>query len=250
MRRAEDEVYTRSMDVFAGKERAFAERFPGGDLERYYQEKIASDSLVSGELWQGDDKLDAAQALAAQLSPLPEGAFPVIVAGGSFNNSSHRTRLRAEDREQIDRLLDAAAPDTVFVVGHSLCGQEGYLARRAKGRFPVYAIVPNRISAAEAARLRAADVGVLVSIASSGMGLYKSFAYEIFKRSPSALLAFDGNSAGQNLIQEARNGREKCRIFLDPRCRSLAAKARMLEGYIRPLEEAEAFLRERKNGRN
>ena len=250
MRRAEDEVYTRSMDVFAGKERAFAERFPGGDLERYYQEKIASDSLVSGELWQGDDKLDAAQALAAQLSPLPEGAFPVIVAGGSFNNSSHRTRLRAEDREQIDRLLDAAAPDTVFVVGHSLCGQEGYLARRAKGRFPVYAIVPNRISAAEAARLRAADVGVLVSIESSGMGLYKSFAYEIFKRSPSALLAFDGNSAGQNLIQEARNGREKCRIFLDPRCRSLAAKARMLEGYIRPLEEAEAFLRERKNGRN
>ncbi len=60
---------------------------------------------------------------------------------------------------------------------------------------------------------------------------------------PSVLLAFDGNSAAQNLIQEARNGREKCRIFLNPRVRDLAVKARMLEGYVRPLEEAEAYLR-------
>jgi hypothetical protein len=88
-------------------------------------------------------------------------------------------------------------------------------------------------------------VGVLVSIESSGMGLYKSFAYEIFKRMPSALLAFDGNSAALNLIQEARNGREKCSIFLNPRSRGLVVKARTLEGYVRPLEEAEGFLRGR-----
>ena len=91
--------------------------------------------------------------------------------------------------------------------------------------------------------LREAEVGVLVSIESSGMGLYKSFAYEIFKRMPSALLAFDGNSAAMNLIQEARNGREKCSIFLNPRSRGLAVKARTLEGYVRPLQEAEGYLR-------
>ena len=62
---------------------------------------------------------------------------------------------------------------------------------------------------------------------------------------PSALLAFDGNSAALNLIQEARNGREKCSIFLNPRSRGLVVKARTLEGYIRPLEEAEGFLRGR-----
>ena len=46
-----------------------------------------------------------------------------------------------------------------------------------------------------------------------------------------------------NLIQEARNGREECSIFLNPRSRGLAVKARTLEGYVRPLDEAEAYLR-------
>ena len=74
------------------------------------------------------------------------------------------------------------------------------------------------------------------------MGLYKSFAYEIFKRRPSALLAFDGNSAALNLIQEARNGREKCRIYINPRSRGLAVKVRTLEGYVQPLRNAVAIL--------
>ena len=76
------------------------------------------------------------------------------------------------------------------------------------------------------------------------MGLYKSFAYEIFKRRPSALLAFDGNSAALNLIQEARNAREKCRIYINPRSRGLAVKAKTLEGYVRPLRDAEAVVQE------
>ena len=74
------------------------------------------------------------------------------------------------------------------------------------------------------------------------MGLYKSFAYEIFKRMPSILLAFDGNSAALNLIQEARNGREKSAIFISPRSRGLAAKAKMLEGYVRPLKDAASVI--------
>ena len=100
------------------------------------------------------------------------------------------------------------------------------------------------ISLKEKARLQEAGVGVLVSIESSGMGLYKSFAYEIFKRMPSVLLAFDGNSAALNLIQDARNGREKCRIFINPRSRGLAAKAKLLEGYVCFMQDAEAILRE------
>ena len=76
------------------------------------------------------------------------------------------------------------------------------------------------------------------------MGLYKSFAYEIFKRRPSALLAFDGNSAALNLIQEARNGREKCRIYINPRSRSLAVKVKALDGYVHPLSDAGAVLNE------
>ena len=116
--------------------------------------------------------------------------------------------------------------------------------RRAADRFSVFAIVPNQITRAEKTRLEKAKIGVLVSIESSGMGLYKSFAYEIFQKTPSLLLAFDGNSAALNLIQEARNGREKCRIYINPKSRDLAAKAKMLEGYVQPLAEPEEMLRQ------
>ena len=244
MRAAEDKICTRSLQTFREKEQAFAEAFPGGDLERWYRERLAAEAPVGEDLWRNAAGLDAEKALRDLLAPLPEGAFPIVVAGGSFNNSSHRTRLRPEDRALIDRVLDAAPGNTVFVIGHTLHGQEGTLAARATGRFPVYAIVPNRVTAAQAARLREAGVKVLVSIESSGMGLYKSFAYESFKRMPSVLLAFDGNSAALNLIQEARNGREKCRIFLNLRARDLAVKARTLKGYVRPLKEAPDYLRE------
>jgi hypothetical protein len=95
--------------------------------------------------------------------------------------------------------------------------------------------VPDRITHSQQARLAEAAVGILVSIESSGMGLYKSFAYEIFKRTDAALIVFDGNAPAQNLLQEAKNGRGKCRIFVNPRSRGLSVKAKMLEGYVEPL---------------
>ena len=245
MRCAEDEIYFDSLNVFKKKEERFCEAFPGGDIERYYRLRLEEAAPLSDELWQGAGKLDAEEALRSYLAPLPEGLLPIVVAGGSFNNSSHRTLLKAEDRALIDAIVDGADPQKhCFVVGHSLSGQEGYLVRRASGRFRVFAIVPGRISAAERTRLSSAGVGILVSIENSAMGLYKSFAYEIFKRSPSVLLAFDGNSAALNLIQEARNGRENCRIFINPRSRGLAAKAKMLEGYVRALRSADEVLEE------
>jgi hypothetical protein len=46
------------------------------------------------------------------------------------------------------------------------------------------------------------------------------------------LLAFDGNSALANLIQEGRNGKGRTLIFLYPRSPMLRAKAASLEGYV------------------
>ncbi len=245
MRGAEDGILRESRRVFAEKEERFRGAFAGGDLERFYRERLERIERTQEKLWQGGEKLDAAEALRDRLAALPGGMTPVVIAGGSFNNSRHRTLLKPEERKLIDEILASADPESVFfVVGHTLAGHEGYLVRKAAGRFRVWAIVPSRISRAENAKLRAAGVNVLVSIESSGMGLYKSFAYEIFKRMPSVLLAFDGNSAALNLIQEARNGREDCRIFIDPRSRGLSAKARMLEGYVRPLLDAESVLKE------
>ena len=236
MRHAEDGILAASRETFARRQAAFLQECPGRDLELYYREQLEPATEASGDLWRGTDKLPAEEALADRIAPLPEAGFPIVVAGGSFNNSQHRTALRAGDQAVIDALLARLDPEKVFfVVGHTLAGQEGYLARQAAGRFRVYAIVPTMVSRGELSRLRAAGVAVRVSIESSGMGLYKSFAYEIFKRMPSALLAFDGNSAALNLIQEARNGRHKCRIYINPKSRGLAAKARLLQGYVSPL---------------
>ena len=245
MRNVEDDILLSSREVFEKKTDAFRDICPGGDTELFYRRKLECTGQLKQDLWQDSGKIDAEEALKHRISPLPDGCFPIVLAGGSFNNSQHRTSVRAEDKAFLDSLLEHANPEkVVFVVGHTLSGHEGYLVRHSSGRFRIFAIVPNRISHTEEKRLLDSGIGILVSIESSGMGLYKSFAYEIFKRMPSALFAFDGNSAALNLIQEARNGREKCRIFINPRSRGLSAKAKMLEGYIRPLKDAQSILQE------
>lgn len=246
MRQAEDEILAESRRVFAEKSAAFRADCPGGDIEQYYVKKLEHAERAPGELWrQGGSRISTEEELTRQIRDLPEGLFPIVVAGGSFNSSQRRTRVSPDDQALIDALLSRLDPDRVFfAVGHTLSGQEGYLVRRAAGRFRVYALVPGRITRMEKNKLVKAGVGVVVSIEDSGMGLYKSFSDEIFNRMPSALLAFDGNSAALNLIQDARNGSQKCRIFISPRSRGLTAKARMLEGYVRPLRDADAILRE------
>ena len=250
MRESEDEVLESSLRVFEEKSARFARSCPSGDPERLYRSLLEETEQRSVVLWEDSGKIDAETALHDSLAELPENGLPVIVAGGSFNNSGHRSTVKSEDRAFLDALLERADPEKCFfVLGHSLSGQEAYLAQKAAGRFRVFAIVPRLVSRAEKTRLRKAGVGVLLSIEISPMGLYKSFAYEIFKRRPSALLAFDGNSAALNLIQEARNGREKCRIYISPRSRGLAVKARTLEGYVKPLRDAEEIVKELGIGR-
>ena len=133
----------------------------------------------------------------------------------------------------IDDLLAQSDPDGVFfVVGHALRGYEAYLVRQGRGRFRIFAMVPSMITEAERRRIADSGVGVRVSIEPVPMGTYKSFAYEIFMRRPSRLIAFDGNIAGANLIQEAKNSRYPCEIHVNRRCRALKAKAESLEGYV------------------
>ena len=240
MRAADERILKQSMQVFEQRMTAFRADSGAGDAEKRYRRMLEQTPRIRQDLWKESGRMDAAEELRDLIAPLPEGLFPVVVAGGSFNHSGHRTPVREEEKEMIDRLLDTLDPAKVFfVIGHSLSGQEGYLAERNRGRFRIAAIVPNRISRAEKKRLLEAGVTVRISIESSGMGLYKSFAYEIFKRMDAVLLAFDGNAPAMNLIQEARNGRCKCRIFVNPRSRGLSVKAKMLEGYVQPLVSAE-----------
>ena len=245
MRQCEEDILIRSRQVFEEKTARFQSSFISGDPERHYRALLEHTEQNSSILWKDSGKIEAEDALREQLGVLPDEGFPIIIAGGSFNNNSHRTRLKADDRAFLEAFLEKADPARAFfVLGHSLTGQEAFLAKQAAGRFRVFSIVPRLISFAEKTRLQKAGIHVLLSIENSPMGLYKSFAYEIFKRRQSALLAFDGNSAALNLIQEARNGREKCRIYINPHSRGLAVKIKTLEGYVRPLHNAEAILKE------
>ena len=236
MRQADNAILERSRRIFEDRMAIFRAGCGISDPEKWYLRKLEETPRISQDLWKESGRLDATEELKNLIAPLPQGYFPVVIAGGSFNHRGRRATLRDEDRQRIDRLLETLDPEKVyFVIGHTLAGQEGYLAEQNRGRFRIAAIVPNRVSRAEKTRLLNAGVSVRISIESTGLGLYKSFAYEIFKRMNSVLLVFDGSEPAQNLIQEARNARFKCRIFLNPRTRALSAKAKLLEGYVQPL---------------
>ena len=238
MRAAEAEIERESRAAFAEKSEALLRQLDGEPVEDFLRRRIAETPPVQAELFTQSMRLDASEALDGQLSPLPQGKTPLILAGGSFNSDRHQTRLRAPGCRILDALLREGDPERMFfVVGHRLCGYERYLVRQNKGRFGVFAIVPSTLSRAEAERLRRSGVAVLPSVEPSGNGLYKSFGYEIFRRRNSVLLAFDGNSPAANLVQEAKNSPGRCAIFVDGASRALRAKARSLQGYVRCLDE-------------
>ena len=58
------------------------------------------------------------------------------------------------------------------------------------------------------------------------------------------LLALAGKSPAANLVQEAKNARHKCAIFVDGRSRVLRGKAKSLQGYVRLLQETDDPIRE------
>ena len=242
MRAAEERIRRESREVFAEKRERLAAQAEGEEIAAFYALRIRETPRPDSALWAGGGKAEAALALRDQIRELPEGKTPILLAGGSFNSDRHATRIRPGGREAVDALLEGADPEKVFfVIGHSLTGYERYLAEQNRGRFALYAFVPSALSEAEIGRLRRSGVSVRVSIEQSGNGVYKSFAYEIFKRRKSLLLAFDGNSPAANLVQEAKNGRHKCAIYVSARCRALTAKARMLQGYAHTFEESAAF---------
>ncbi len=186
MRQAEDDILTDSLRTFEEKQADFRSRRPGGDTALYYTHLLSEGKTSSPVLWKGGVAVHTEEALRSQIAALPADRFPIVIAGGSFNSDRRRSVLREEDCAFLDELISKADQAKVcFVIGHHLTAQEGYLLQLAKDRFPVYAIVPNQLSRSQCAKLQEAGIGILVSIEASGMGLYKSYAYEIFNRMPS-----------------------------------------------------------------
>ena len=244
MRRAEDTVLQESMRVFGEKQAQFEMLCRGdnaGGIAAWYAQRIAQAEETGSMRETTEHRLSSAEVLADRITEFPETGMPVVIAGGSFNSDRHLTRVRPDDVRLIDVLLEKADPAQVFfVIGHRLTGYERYLLEKNRGRFRVYAIVPSRIRPREEKRIREAGLGIRVSIEPEAMGLYKSFQYELFKRRRCVLVAFDGNSACANMVQEAKNSRRKCRIYVSRYCRILREKAESLEGYARLFDGASA----------
>lgn len=241
MRQAEDCVLKESLRVFAAKFERF--RSAAGTLtaEEYLRLRISQAAAESEPVTAVTQKQDSALCLAAQIREIPSDKTPVVVLGGSFNSSCRATRKKETLCSLLRTLTERLDPDkTCFVIGSSLTGYERELVRLADKQFEIFAIVPTKISASEANRLQHSGVGIRVSIEPTRMGLYKSFAYEIFKRRPSVVIALDGHSAAANTVQEAKNGKKRARIFVNRRSAVLYAKARSIQGYVSLFEGEEA----------
>ena len=233
MRRAEDVVRSRGLTALEVKMRVFAQESGTEDVETFYATKMLAQQPAEEALLDLPDTKDSSVVFSDAIEELPFDRVPVILVGGSFNNDRHVTRRQRNVCALLDDILAKGDPSKMFlVIGHSLSGYERYLVERNRGKFDIYAFVPARIGPEEAKALTRAGVRIRVSIEPSPMGIYKSVAYEVFKRRPSVLVALDGNSSGANMIQDAKNGKRKCHMFVLDRRGMLREKARNLEGYV------------------
>ena len=243
MRQCEDVILEKSMDGFRRKQTRFAEALQeeaekaGPDIAAYYRARIDARQIDSSISFIDASKLVSQEVLAGRIEEMPVDGMPVVLMGGSFNNDRRTTTVKEYGTRIIDAVLEHADPEKIFfVVGHRLRGYEQYLVEqnrtRYHRRFQIFSIVPTMITQKEADVLKQSGAAIRVSIEPTPMGLYKSFAYEIFKRRPSVLLAFDGNSSGANMIQEAKNAKYKSRIYVSAHARMLKQKAESLEGYV------------------
>lgn len=233
MRDAERQIIEDSQKAYSQKKAAFEKMLGDREIEDVLLEKMQTVKIASVKSSKGQAILDSNTELKEQISEITWDRLPVVLLGGSFNTESRATKLSANATKQIDELMEFLNPDEVcFVIGNKLAGYEKYILDHNTKGFRVYSFVPAVISKEEAKRIKNTEVKVRVSTESQAMGLYKSFNYEIFERRPSVVVAFDGNSAAINLIQEAKNGKGKSSIFVWSGSKNLMQKAKSLQGYV------------------
>lgn len=246
MKETEDAILTESRDAFQRKTLAFRAMVGNRDFTDFLLEKIEEGEGRIGEnmTLPGRKLLDSNTELEDQIEELPWDRMPVVVAGGSFNTQKRTTRVTPEGTELVEKMVEQLSPrEYFFVLGHTLQGYERYLlecnrkrTEEGKEPFRIFCFVPARLTKTQLQRLKKEDVRIRVSTESQAMGIYKSFNYEIFERRPSVVVAFDGNSAAENLIQEAKNGKGDAKILVWERAGALRRKAVSLEGYVRLFE--------------
>ena len=242
MRKVEDEIIDESDRNFKLKSEAFTKFLKGRTITDAIleQEKInINESSKSKSKLRLNNRLLAEKELKEKLKNLPTDKIPIIIAGGSFNSNGRETALTQGGKDLLkDLIKNIDTKKAYFVIGHKMEGYEKEiveLSNEMNKNFEIDAIVPKTVSEKVKTNLMNEDVnGVCVSTESEGLGIYKSFNYEIFERRNSVVLALDGNSPVSNLVQEAKNGKGNAKIYINEDIPALQEKAVSLGGYVVP----------------
>ena len=244
MKKVENRIIENSKIYFESKSKKFTKFLKGRTIREAILEE--EDRIIERDLKKNiklrlTEKVSAEVELKDEIQDLPSDKIPIIVAGGSFNGQNNQTIAYEQETEILRKLIENIdEKKAFFVIGHKLEGYEKAvvdLCKKINKKIQVYAIVPSMIEKDVRDRLLESSIsGIRISTESEDFGIYKSFNYEIFERRPSIVIALDGNSPVLNLIQEAKNGKAKAKIYINKHNKSLLSKARMLEGYITEFE--------------
>lgn len=242
MRKVEDEVVRQSDIYFQNKSKVFLEFLAG----RTIREALLANEKQNHENSKNNiiqmrinNNVDVERVLKDKIKQLPQNKVPIIIAGGSFNKKGRVTQVTEDGRKILEQLINKVdAKKAYFVIGHKIEGYEKEIIKISKSlnkEFEIDAIIPKMVSKEESDKLLSENIdGVSISIESDEMGIYKSFNYEIFERRNSVVMAFDGNWPVSNLVQEAKNGKGKAKIYVNEETPILYDKAKTLEGYVIP----------------
>lgn len=244
MRRVEDEIIEHENNYFEEKSKKFKEFLAGRSIRESIlelEEKIEEENKNNNIPLRINDKIESEEILKEKIKKLPTDKIPIIIAGGSFNAKSRETKVTEEGLKMLEELITKIDNQKVyFVIGHRVDGYEKAIidiSNKLNKKLEIYAIIPKMISKEVGERLMNKEInGVCISTESEEFGIYKSFNYEIFERRSSIVIAFDGNSPVSNLVQEAKNGKGKAKIYVNIENYNLRVKARSLQGYVVPFD--------------
>lgn len=250
MKNVEEQLINENDKYFEIKKERFNKWLNGRNIKDAFleeEEKIIEQNKDRIFEIVGDTDIEANEILKEKIINFPENKLPIIIAGGSFNSEGRETKAVAEGKEILKELIKRLDKEKVyFVVGHKMQGYEKALidiSREYNKDFEIDAIVPRKISREVYDSILNNNLdGVRISTEAEELGIYKSFNYEIFERKDSIVLAFDGNSPVSNLIQEAKNGKGKSKIYVNANVKQLKEKAKSLDGYVTEFYEKEDFL--------
>lgn len=243
MRNVEDEIINYNDKYFEEKQKDF-EKFLAG---RTIREAILAEEEKNTKETTEDDELrivnsvETEKELKEKIKTLPIDKVPVIIAGGSFNTKGRET-IPSEDGLKVlkDFIQNIDTEKVYFVIGHKMQGYEKAvidISKELDKKVEIDAIVPKLVTEKVKDRLLDEKVkGICISPETEELGIYKSFNYEIFERRKAVVIAFDGNSPVLNLVQEAKNGKGKSKIYVNQENELLKEKAETLEGYVVPFE--------------